>query len=319
MHKRSLLASLCAVTLLCAAPVFAQETLRVGKSVSFSWTFTPVEVGMEAGIFAKEGLKLEVSSFAGDARMQQAMTSDSIDIGIGSGPGLGFMAKGVPARGVAAMASDPRNMVMIVSASSPYKSIDDLKGKAIGVTTVGSLTDWLAIQASVQKGWGLKGVSTIAVGGMETARAAMKTKQIDALVFAAAQGYVLEEAKEWRVLQTMGPFAPDFHTHVIFATNLMLDKRPETVRRFLKGWFATIDWMKANKDKTVEITARVLKLEPSVISRTYDAEMGMFSANGVFEPKAMAVLKKSFIDMEITTTEPKDSELIDARFLPVVR
>jgi len=157
------------------------------------------------------------------------------------------------------------------------------------------------------------------VGGMETARAAMKTKQIDALVFADAQGYVLEEAKEWRVLQTMGPFAPDFHTHVIFATNLMLDKRPESVRRFLKGWFATIDWMKANKDKTVEITARVLKLEPSVISRTYDAEMGMFSTNGVFEPKAMAVLKKSFIDMEITTTEPKDSELIDARFLPVVR
>jgi hypothetical protein len=47
--------------------------------------------------------------------------------------------------------------------------------------------------------------------------------------------------------------------------------------------------------------------------------MGMFSSNGVFEPKAMAVLKKSFIDMDITTTEPKDSELIDARFLPVIR
>ena len=144
MHKRSLLASLCAFTLLCAAPVVAQETLRVGKSVSFSWTFTPVEVGIETGIFAKEGLKLEVSSFAGDARMQQAMTSNSIDIGIGSGPGLGFMAKGVPARGVAAMASDPRNMVMIVAANSPFKSIDDLKGKAIGVTTVGPVARAIA-------------------------------------------------------------------------------------------------------------------------------------------------------------------------------
>ena len=319
MNKRSLLASLCAVTLLCAAPAVAQETLRVGKSVSFSWTFTPLEVGIETGIFAKEGLKIEVSSFAGDARLQQAMTSDSVDIGIGGGPGLGFMAKGVPAKGVAAMASDPRNMSIVVSANSPYKSINDLKGKIIGVTTVGSLTDWLAIQASVQKGWGAKGVTTVAVGGMDTARAALKTKQVDALVFAAAQSYVLEEAKEWRFLQTMAEFAPDFHTHVFFATTKMIEKQPDQVKRFLRGWFATIEWMKANKEKSVEITARVLKLEPSVISRTYDAEMGMFSTNGAFEPKAMAVLKKSFIDMEITTTEPKDSELIDTRFTPVVR
>ena len=48
-----------------------------------------------------------------------------------------------------------------------------------------------------------------------------------------------------------------------------------------------------------------------------DAELGGFG--GVFDPKAMAVLKKSFIDMQILEKEPKEAELIDTRFLPVKR
>jgi ABC-type nitrate/sulfonate/bicarbonate transport system substrate-binding protein len=251
--------------------------------------------------------------------MQQALTSDSIDIGIGGGPGLGFMAKGVPAKGIAAMAAEPRNMAIVVSADSPVKSLDDLKGKKIGVTTVGSLTDWLAIQMAMQKGWGPKGVTTVPVGGFDTSRAALKTRQVDALVFAAANGYVAEEAKEWRVLQTMAQFAPEFITHVLFGTDKLLKQNPDAAGRFLTGWFQTIDWMKANKQRTVEISAKVLNLEPSIMSRTFDAEIGMFSTDGVFDPKAMAVLKKSFIDMQIVESEPKDSELIDTRFLPVKR
>ena len=82
-------------------PAAAAEKLRVGKAVPFAWTFTPVEVGIKTGIFAKHGLEIEVSAFGGDARMQQALTADSIDVGIGSGPGMAFMVKGVPAKAVA--------------------------------------------------------------------------------------------------------------------------------------------------------------------------------------------------------------------------
>jgi NitT/TauT family transport system substrate-binding protein len=78
-------------------PASATEKLRVGKAVAFAWTFTPLDVGMQTGIFAKHGVEIEASAFNGDARMQQGLTSDSIDIGIGSGPGMAFTVKGVPA------------------------------------------------------------------------------------------------------------------------------------------------------------------------------------------------------------------------------
>src|SRR5262249_33926888 len=62
-----------------ASTVAAADRVRVGKAVPFAWTFTPIDVGIAVGIFAKHGLELEVTGFAGDARLQQGLVSDSID------------------------------------------------------------------------------------------------------------------------------------------------------------------------------------------------------------------------------------------------
>jgi ABC-type nitrate/sulfonate/bicarbonate transport system substrate-binding protein len=300
-----------------AAPARAAETLRVGKAVPFAWTFTPVDVGIETGQFAKQGLTVEPSAFGGDAKLQQALAADGIDIGIGSGPGMAFMAKGAPAKAVAAMAGIPTNMAVMVSYNSLIKSVDDLKGKRIGVTTVGSLTDWIGKRIGVVKGWGPKGIDIVAIGGMETARAAMKVNQIDGYISSLESGYTLEEAKEWRVITTATPFVDHFITHVIFAREELIEKRPQAVRAFLQAWFNTIAFMKANKAKTVDITAKVLDLSPAVIGHAYDEEVGIFSDDGVFDPKAVAALKQSFIEMGLLKEIPDDKVMFTTQFVPV--
>src|ERR1700730_13182045 len=167
---------ICLVALIAAAPpapASAAETLRVGKAVPFAWTFTPLDVGIETGQFAKQGLDIEASAFGGDAKLQQALTAGGLHVGIGSGPGMAFMAKGAPVKAVAAMAGIPTSMAVMVSYNSPIKTVDDLKGKRIGVTTVGSLTDWIGKRIGVLKGWGSRGIDIVAIGGMESARPAM--------------------------------------------------------------------------------------------------------------------------------------------------
>jgi ABC-type nitrate/sulfonate/bicarbonate transport system substrate-binding protein len=64
------------------------NTLRVGKAGREAFSFVPVDIGAQVGIFKKHGLDLEISSFGGEARSQQAMTADGIDVALGSGPGL---------------------------------------------------------------------------------------------------------------------------------------------------------------------------------------------------------------------------------------
>jgi ABC-type nitrate/sulfonate/bicarbonate transport system substrate-binding protein len=238
-------------------------------------------------------------------------------VGIGSGPGMAFMAKGVPAKAVAAMAGVPRNMAVMVGYNSTAKAVDDLKGRKLGVTTVGSLTDWIGKRINALKGWGAEGITTVPIGGMPPARAAIKTGQIDGYIGALETGYALEEAKEWRVITTATPFVDQFITHVFFVREDVIAKRPEAVRAFLKGWFETIAFMKANKDKTVEITSKVLNLSPAVISRAYDEQISIFSTDGTFDPKAVTALKQSFIEMGLLKEIPDDKVMFTTQFVPV--
>ncbi|HEY2530570.1 MAG TPA: ABC transporter substrate-binding protein [Xanthobacteraceae bacterium] len=309
--------SLSAMLLLMLAPVNAAETLRVAKVVPFAWTFTPLDIGMQVGIFAKHGLDIEESASAGDAKLQQLLTADSIDIGIGSGPGMAFSVKGVPAKAVAAMYGAPRNMAVMVGYDSAIKTVGDLKGKKLGCTTVGSLTAWIGERINAKEGWGNDGIDIVPIGGMPPARAAVKTHQIDGYIGALEVGYKLEEAKEWRVITAATPFVDHFMTHVIFARDELIDKHPDLVRAFLQGWFETIAFMKANKEKSVEISAKVIDISPAVASRVYDEQMGGFSTDGTFDPQAVATLKKSFIEMGLLKQSPTDDELFMTQFVPV--
>jgi ABC-type nitrate/sulfonate/bicarbonate transport system substrate-binding protein len=132
----------------------AADTIRVGKASAGTFAFAPIDVGKDKGIWAKHGLEIESIGFGGDARLQQAMVANSIDFALGSGPGMGFLAKGVPSIAVAALANEPLSMGLSVGRNSPIKTADDLKGALVSVATAGSLTFWLAHEFSRQRGWG---------------------------------------------------------------------------------------------------------------------------------------------------------------------
>ena len=81
------------------------------------------------------------------------MAADSIDIGLGSGPGLAFIVKGSPVKGIAAMAGPPLLFALVVGNGGLVKTPDDLKGRKVGISTVGSVTSWIMHEVSRQKGW----------------------------------------------------------------------------------------------------------------------------------------------------------------------
>lgn len=158
----SFLTAVFACVLVCA-PAHAAEKLRVGKAVAEAFSFVPLDIGIRKGFFKQNGLDIEEIAFAGDAKMQQAMAADSLDIGIGSGPAMAFIAKGSPVKAVAAMAGAPLLLAIIVRPDGP-KTVADLKGKKISVSTVGSLTYWLVSETSRQQGWGPSGIDIAPMG-----------------------------------------------------------------------------------------------------------------------------------------------------------
>src|SRR5260370_40925501 len=111
----------------------AAEKLRVGKAVPEAFSFVPLDIGMRKSFFAKNGLDIESIAFAGDARMQQAKASDSLDIALGSAPAMAFIVQGSPIKGATAMAGPPLLLPNLVRPYGP-NSRADLKGNKLSVS-----------------------------------------------------------------------------------------------------------------------------------------------------------------------------------------
>jgi len=287
----------------------AAATLRVGKAVPEAFSFVPLDIGVRKGIFARNGLEIESIAFTGDARMQQAMASDSLDIALGSGPAMAFIVKGSPIKGVAAMAGPPLLLAIVVRPDGP-RSAADLKGKKISVSTAGSLTYWLVSETSRRQGWGPKGIEIAPMGAMPGQIAALKRGDID-----IGNAFELEKRGEGRILVRFTDIK-DFHIHVIFATDKLIAEHPQSIRAFLKAWFETIAFMRANKAETVAIAGEVTNKDEDITSRSYDELMPMFSDDGRFDANALATLAKSYVELGLLPQAPDLQTLYTEAFLP---
>ncbi|HEY4404876.1 MAG TPA: ABC transporter substrate-binding protein [Xanthobacteraceae bacterium] len=305
-----------ALLVLTAPNAGAAELLRVGKSVPEAFSFVPLDVGMRVGLFRKYGVEIEPSSLAGGARLQQALAGDSIDIGLGSGPEMASIQKGSPVRAVAAMAGAPRLLALLVRPDGAIKSVADLKGKKIGVTTTNSLTAWLVSELARQQGWGPNGIDVTPLGATPGQFAALKTRQIDGLVSDIATLLQAQANGYGKILFRFGDLVQDFHIHVIFATDKLIAQRPDAIRSFLEAWFETIAFMRAERARTIDIAKDIISVDPAITAQTYDELMPMFSADGKFNPKALAVLSRSYVDLKILPSEPDMSKFYTEEFLP---
>jgi NitT/TauT family transport system substrate-binding protein len=291
------------------------ETLRVGKALLEAFGFVPLNVGKS--IFQKHDLTIEEVVFAGGAKQQQALAAGSIEIALGSGTDMAFIAKGAPVRAIGVIMASPAEMAIIVGQDSTAQGADDLKGKKIGVTNVASLTLWLVEELNRTKGWkGSDRAVPMPIGGLTTAVALMKSRQIDAYVTGMGSGFQLEEQNAGRLLLSTSDYVGDIEVFVTFAANSLIQQNPDAVRRFLKAWYETIAFMKGHKAETVEIARNALGKSPTVENREYDFLMPKLSTDGKFEPGALERLRSTFTELKILETLPDLSTFYTEEFLP---
>ena len=277
--------------------------VRVGKAQAISATFLPLDIGEAAGIWQKAGIALEIENLRGDVQVQQGLAAGNIDVGLGSGPGLGFLAKGVPA--------------LVVPPNSPIKSAADLRGKRIAVSGKGALTDWLAQQLGEQQKWPADAIATIPLGDPKAYVAAMKTGNVDGFVAAAELGYDLQERGEGRIVVNFGNVVHDFNTHIIFARNDFVNQHPDLVQKFLQGWFLSVAYMRGHRAEAVTIGAKIEGLSPNAMRETLDAIMRMMSKDGAFDQRSLDHLARSFVELGILEQRPNPRDLITTKFVPV--
>lgn len=309
-------AALACAALLSAAPSHAADKIRVSKSEATTFAFAFLEVGAQEGIYAKHGIEVETLNLAGAAKAHQALIAGSADIELGSGLELMFVAKGSPTKGVATLAGPPLGFAIMVAKDGNVHSVADLKGKLIGVSTVGSLSDWLPTEISRRQGWGSEGIRRVALGSQDGLTGALLSHNVDGIIGGTQTGYRLEQAGSGKILTTFGPLIPDFIAHMIVASDTFIAAHPDELKRFLAGWFETVHFAKTHKDETVRDTMPLTRLPPDQASKLYDQQIAMFSDDGRFQPKGLAVIKEAAKQLGELDKLPPDNQLYTEAFLP---
>lgn len=302
---------------LCGQTAHAGTALTVGKAAPNADPIIPVNVGDKLGIFKKHGLDLKIVDFHGGSKMSQAMAAGSIDIGDGAGTEMAHVAKGAPMIAVCQTAGPTPFLSIGVPYDSPLKSIGDLKGKKIGVSTAGSLTDWLVKELKRKQGWKPEDVTAVAIGnGASNIISAFRAHLVDGDIGVTSLFLTMEQQKTGRVLFPVTKFAGNMAAGTLYASKHLTETNPDAVRAFVTAWIETVNYMYTHKAETVKIESQITGFPESVMSKEYDLVRDMYTRDCKFDAESLETLKRSFVDLKLLSTAPDMSKLYTHAYLP---
>ena len=156
----------------------ADDTLKVAIPQKGAWDAGIAELGQRGGIFKKHGLDLEVLYTTAGPESIQAMIAGSIDIAVASGvsAALGTFAKGAPIRIISSEVTGAPDLYWFVPADSPIHTIDDLNGKTVAFSAVGSSSHGSLLALIAQYHLTAKPTPT---GNIASTMTQTMTKQVD--------------------------------------------------------------------------------------------------------------------------------------------
>jgi len=254
----------------------ALRKLKIAYSTQAA-SFLPVYVAKEAGIYAKHGLDVEISytrdgpttlAALVSGEMQAIETGDPAIVNSGlQGGDAEWVAVGVP-----------RPPVVLI-AQPEITSVEDLRGKTVGVTTLGSLTNLFAEYVLRQHGLDPKKDATVvAVGGGPEGLAALLTKKIDAGLYTAPQdSEALAQGKKMLVdLRKEYPFPGTG----IAVRKSYASQNAATVRDMVQSYSEGVAEFKRNRDIAQRLIKSVIGIsDDKLLQASYDDAAALLSEN----------------------------------------
>ncbi|HEY2183365.1 MAG TPA: ABC transporter substrate-binding protein [Xanthobacteraceae bacterium] len=240
MH--GLLAALLVATLPSAAA--GQDLLKVAIGQRGGWEQSVSELGQNKGFFKQHGLVLDVLYTQGSAETLQSVISNSVDIGIGLGTHaiLGAFVKGAPIRAIGSSFTSADEQFYYVAADSPIRSMREADGKTIAISTNGSASNMFALALGKHFGITLKPQPA---GAYAATLTQTLTRQVD-IGFSAAP-FNLNYVEEGKIrIIARGSDVPelrDMTSRLIVVNTAGLERRRDTLRRFMLGYHETLDWL----------------------------------------------------------------------------
>ena len=231
----------------------AKDRLPNGYS-SASGVFAGLWVAQEAKLFEKYDIDSHLILIASGSMMVQAMLGG--DLPIAGAAGSAAVDASLGGADIVMFGSMVKVPAFYIMALPEIKSIEDLRGKAVGVTRFGSSTDFT--MRYVLRKQGLepgRDVTLVQTGDLFAAAAMLRTRTIVAAPFSSPTNLKAEEAGA-RVLLNMGKAGVYFPHDAFMARRSFLNASADLVRRFLKAYGEGVHTLFTDKEVSKRAIAK---------------------------------------------------------------
>jgi NitT/TauT family transport system substrate-binding protein len=285
----------------------------------------PWQVAADQGLFAKNGVDVEVKYFENYTDSLNALSTGNIDANSQTlNDTISSVAGGAKERIVLVNDNSTGNDQII--AREGIASVADLKGKTVAAEE-GTVDHYLLLLALQKAGLGPADVKFTPLA-TDAAAAAFVAGRVDAVgVFAPFTTTALERQGS-KAIATSKDFPGAIPDHLVVNPSLIQD-RPDDVQALVKTWFDTVAWIRTNRDQAIAIMAKRAGVSPADYA-TYDAGTTIFTLENnleAFTPGSTDAhldyqarkITDFLLQTELIDTKPDLEGLLDDQFVKAIK
>jgi NitT/TauT family transport system substrate-binding protein len=302
------------IALLYASSVFGADRMRIAYS-SISGAYVGIWVAYDAGLFAKEGLDNQMILIPSATQLAQVAVAGDVDIAsLGGGPMIAAALSGADLR---VIGNNVNKMIFSIHAKPEVKSIEELRGKRIGVSRFGSSSD-VSARYALRK-FNLdpqKDVILLQLGSMSSIFGALRSGAIEgALVSPPTQ--FLSEKLGFKEIVSITEMNFAYPNPAMTVAGDLIRKRPDAIDRFMRAYVRGVHRARTDREFAIKSLAKYTTVtDPVLLGKTYD-----FYLDKVVERAPyinMAGMQNAIDDLARTVPAAKTAkpeQFVDMRFL----
>jgi NitT/TauT family transport system substrate-binding protein len=318
LTRRHFLATSGAALVAAGAPgiVRAQTAVKVGTAVLGDYALAgPFIVAAEKGFFRTENLAVEFIPFRGGPNLVKAVVAGEILLGAaGATDILVFREAGMPLKMVATQ-TEGNHFTMNVAPD--IQAPAELKGKAIGVTSVGATTWVFARMFAKAQGWDPdKDVKVVPLGGLDAQIAALSRKEIAAYVWGDG-GAVMQLAGKSKILTRLDSVTPKWISQIQYVSEENIKRNADPIRKVMKAVFSAAKFMHEQPSDSAELVAKKIGWTREAVLAAHKISGPLFSLNGQVSLEALSSMQDVLLEHGVIKKKLPVEEHVAREFFPV--
>ena len=287
----------------------AADKVRMGFP-DLAAQFLPLPLAEKRDFLKEQGLQGEFIRIR-PAISSAALVSGEIDYDTVLGNGIGAAIRGLPVKVVACFL--PATPIALISRPE-FKSVQDLKGKNIGLNTFGGTLE--SLSRLIAKHFGLdpdKDLKFLATGTVESRFAAMQ-QGLTAATLGSPPVDFLGKKLGFVVLARANELF-NFPASGLVASVRAIKEKPDQIKRVIKAGIKASRYIRQNREGTLPVMREWLKIDKDIASVTYDSVWKAFTEDGSLPENGLRLAIEEAkrigkVDRDISFSEVADLSIL---------